>query len=57
MNGKVILMLLLIITLASALRVYNLGTESVWLDEAYSIKDSGKDTINDLLIAVDINEY
>jgi mannosyltransferase len=40
---KVILLLLLVIVVGSFLRIYNLGTESIWLDEAASINCSSKD--------------
>jgi len=36
-SNKVILVLLLILLLGSFLRIYDLGAESLWLDEAYDI--------------------
>jgi mannosyltransferase len=37
-RGKLILLLLVILFLGLFLRIYNLGNESIWLDEATSIK-------------------
>jgi len=36
-SNEIILVLLLIILLGSFLRIYSLGSESIWLDEAFSI--------------------
>lgn len=39
---KEIILLLLIIIIGAALRVYDLGAESTWLDEAYGIRVSAE---------------
>ena len=39
---KVLLLLLLVIALGSLLRVYGLGAESIWLDEAHSLEVSSQ---------------
>ncbi len=41
-NNKVILLLLLVIALGSFLRIYDLGAESIWLDEAHSARVSSQ---------------
>jgi mannosyltransferase len=47
----VALSLLLILLLAGALRVYDLGGESLWLDETHSI-DSAQHTVSEILTVV-----
>jgi mannosyltransferase len=39
-SRQVVLLLLLILALGSFLRIYDLGAESIWLDEAWSIQES-----------------
>ena len=39
---KEIILLLLIILIGAVLRVYDLGAESIWLDEAYGIRVSAE---------------
>jgi len=45
-TNKVILALLLILALASFLRIYDLGTESLWYDEVHSIRVSGQNFVS-----------
>src|SRR5205085_742609 len=42
LSGLLLISLLLIIALGALLRIYKLGSDSVWLDEAYSIQISHK---------------
>lgn len=53
-NNKVTLILLFIILLGSALRIYDLGTESVWHDETLSIAAS-EQSLTSLAVRPDVH--
>ena len=42
-SNKAMLLLLLILAVGSALRIYDLGAESIWLDESISVRHGGRD--------------
>ena len=48
-SNNLIILLFLIVAVGSALRFYDLGTESLWLDEATSVRTSALD-VNSLVI-------
>jgi len=54
-NNKVILCLLLIILLGSFLRIYDLGAESLWYDEASSVHGSTQDLATVVAVSGEIH--
>lgn len=52
---KTLALLLLIIALGAFLRIYDLGTESIWLDEAHSVLISG-DSLSSVIQETNLNE-
>lgn len=54
-NNRVVLALLLVILLASVLRIYDLGAESLWSDEASSIHGSTQDLATVVAVSGEIH--
>lgn len=57
LNGKrIFFLLLLIIILGFSLRLYNLGSESVWIDESYTILGASQQTIPEVIKSIELTE-
>jgi len=56
-KNKIWLFFFILILLGAGLRFYNLGTESLWLDESYSVLSAGQDSINNVITTVNNIDY